>query len=313
MKYRYKIRSLSLKRKYKISETNFSISYKWEATESWEIDVKDLAKSLFSLWDLIDDVNKKVNWPNSAVNLKIKAFSKGSFVSDLSLFQDTIESGVLVGTLLSAQEILNLIFWDYGVIYFWELFKWQKIKETKNNSGGNLDVTLADNSVIANVSPVVVNLFWTVNVSNSVTNIVSPLGKNGIDEIKILQEWTELGGIQKQNYYDWLPKSIPEEENEKAVGTIENIIYLSLDTIVLSEVHRKWKFKKNEEIISANIQDFRFITAIENKTISFKSGDFIKARVLENTTKTGKDVLKTEFTILEIIKFNNEPFNPWLF
>ena len=296
-----------------MSEANFSISYKWEATESWEIDVKDLAKSLFSLWDLIDDVNKKVNWPNSAVNLKIKAFSRGSFVSDLSLFQDAVESGVLVGTLLSAQEILNLIFWDYGVIYFWKLLKWQKIKETKNNSEGTLDVTLADNSVIANVSPVVVNLFWTVNVSNNVTHIVSPLGKNGIDEIKILQEGTELGGVQKQDYYDWLPKSSPEEENEEAVGTVENTMYLSLDTIVLSEVNRKWKFKRNEEIISASIQDSRFIKAIESKTISFKSGDFIKARVLETTTKTSKGVLKTEFTILEIIEFNNEPFKPWLF
>jgi hypothetical protein len=28
------------------------------------------------------------------------------------------------------------------------------------------------------------------------------LGKNGIDEIKILQEGTELGGVQKQDYYD---------------------------------------------------------------------------------------------------------------
>jgi hypothetical protein len=87
-------------------------------------------------------------------------------------------------------------------------------------------------------------------------------------------------------------------------------MYLSLDTIVLSEVNRKWKFKRNEEIISASIQDSRFIKAIESKTISFKSGDFIKARVLETTTKTSKGVLKTEFTILEIIEFNNEPFKP---
>lgn len=294
-----------------MSETNFSISYKWEATDSWEIDVKDLAWSLFSLWELIDEVNKNINWKESQISLRVKAFSKWSFVSGLSLLQ-VITDATIITACINAQDLLNLIFWEYWLIYFWKMIKGQSIVKSKDTSNWNVDITLADQSVISNMPKRIFNLFGKVSITNNITNIVAPLSKEWIDEIKVIREWEEINSIAKQEYFESMTKLDAEKEIEEEIWETESIMFLSFDVIVL-ESNSKWKFMHWDQKIVADITDPIFLWSVQNKSLAFKAGDFIKARVKIKTTRWVNNILKNTYTIEEVQEFNSSPFQPWLF
>lgn len=294
-----------------MSETNFSISYKWPATDSWEIDVKDLAWSLFSLWELIDVINKNINWKESQISLRVKAFSKWSFVSDLSLLQ-VITDATIITACINAQDLLNLVFWEYWLIYFWKMIKGQTIVKSEDSSNWNVDITLADQSVISNMPKRIFNLFGKVSITNNITNIVAPLSKEWIDEIKVIREWEEINSIAKQEYLESMTKLDAETGIEEEIWETESIMFLSFDVIVL-ESNSKWKFMHWDQKIVADITDPIFLWSVQNKSLAFKSGDFIKARVKIKTTRWVNNVLKNIYTIEEVLEFNSSPFQPWLF
>ncbi len=294
-----------------MSETNFSISYKWQATDSWEIDVKDLAWSLFSLWELIDEINKNINWKESQISLRVKAFSKWSFVSDLSLLQ-VITDATIITACINAQDLLNLVFWEYWLIYFWKMIKGQTIVKSEDSSNWNVDITLADQSVISNMPKRIFNLFGKVSITNNITNIVAPLSKEWIDEIKVIREWEEINSIAKQEYFESMTKLDAETGIEEEIWETESIMFLSFDVIVL-ESNSKWKFMHWDQKIVADITDPIFLWSVQNKSLAFKAGDFIKARVKIKTTRWVNNVLKNIYTIEEVLEFNSSPFQPWLF
>lgn len=294
-----------------MSEVNFSVSYRGSATDSWEIDVKDLAWSLFSLWELIDEVNKNINWKESQISLRVKAFWKWSFISDLSLLQ-VITDATIVTACINAQDLLNLVFWEYWLIYFWKIIKGQPIVESEDSSNWNVNVTLADQSVIANMPKRIFNLFGKVSITHNITNIVAPLSKEWIDEIKIISEWAEMNSIEKQEYFESMIKWGTETETEEEIWETESVMFLSFDVIVLGS-NSKWKFMYWDQKIVADIADPIFLWSVQNKTLAFKSGDFIQARVKTKTTKWVNNILKNTYTIEEVLEFNSSPFQPWLF
>ena len=289
-----------------MTRADFSISFKWPATAWWKMWICELWASLLSLWELIDIVNNKVNWDTAKTTVEINAVREWSFEVWLSIIQD-LAIWTIITIWVNSQEFINLIFWEFWIIYWWKLLSWRKLNKISNNKDDTCNVTLNDWSILNNMPRKITNIFWSTTINNTILNVCKPLGNEWIDEIRFKQAGTNLNSVKKDEYQ--CIKVNVQDNNLEEIDTISSEAILTLDTVWLYS--NKWKFSRWENKIRIEIKDKNFLDKVKSWDLEFRQWDYIRAKIIDKYFNEDWKI-KTETEIEEVIELKHQPVQPSL-
>ncbi|MGH9397966.1 MAG: hypothetical protein ACRD18_14085 [Terriglobia bacterium] len=293
------------------TEAEFTLTYDGEALQAGLMDVRELAPAILGVGDLLQSANVVLNGERVTVSVQVKGqFRSGSFPISFVVNQGIIEVAKTFllqhPRIVEAKEILDTLFF-YGnipiagtasVIGFLRWLKGRKPKQSQismNTDAGTVTITLEDQEIT--VSKHVFDLAEDANSRRALATMASPVTRDGIDHLDISSEGDRAERISEED----LPSLNPElGEGETLLDNTREAI---LEIVSLSfKPEHKWRFTDGGSRLTARIQDYRFMRAINKGDESFSKGDKILVRLRTRTFTNDSGELKSEYFVTEVIK-----------
>lgn len=241
-----------------------------------QIDSNTLINSLLNITAAIQEINAELNKESNiktTIQIKINAFSGGSFLMHLELLRDIAKDLLPPAAFVGAQiNILSII---KALIEFIKLklfLKGGKPKEI-HKSGNEVTITdtKGDTTIIDNRT---YNLYTkNVIVNEAITKNFETLHEDdAIDGFKLMDEKDKaLIQIQKKDFKNLTPRNeLLEQETKTLLRQNVNLYIIKL----VFEENRIWQFYYGGNKISATIEDKTFFDKIDAGE-KFSKGDVL--------------------------------------
>lgn len=280
----------------------FEIVFDGQKLHDGKIDVRDLAPSLLSLSDLLDEASTRYAPQCGKVSLRVKPnFEKKCFKIYLDIAQSYYSKFV---ELFSSQEVqawaaVASIIGVSGYGLFQLLLKAKNRKPEKVITIEHTEkvkvIFEGDDEI--EVPKEALALFQNNRARKAVAHIFKPLKRGGAEKMKIQQgkkTFLEVDTSQA-SYFDYEDVDIDELESEtqKILGIISPSF----------KEGNKWKLNDGSQIEFYEITDQHFLDLVRNKKILFGINDFLLAKV-RTYQKIEDHKIRTRHEITEARKFH---------
>lgn len=293
-----------------MSKANLTLSFKGDAVENGEIDVKDLAPALLALGEVIQAANAEINGNKTQMSVKVRATAKGSFVVDLALLQSMMENMKIFldfaaenkDGISAAKDIAEILFGVGGGVVtlsggFYYLLKFLKGRKPDKveRKDGDVYVHVGDQYFVTNEK--VIRLAENVAIREHAKKSVASLSENGIESISVQQKGSEPLDINRDDV-----KSFDYQIEEQQLSDETRKMVLQIISLSFKE-DNKWRVTDGGDTFSAKIDDMDFLNRIAKNEIAFAKGDWLVCNVREIQSTTAKG-LKKESTIVKVLEYH---------
>jgi len=285
----------------------FHLVYDGPALAGHRMDVRDLAPALLAMNSLFERANSIINGEQQAqVSLNVHAsFKSGSFGIDLELAQslwqrvlDFANSHHITGILQIAGLLGIGHATSKGVIQVIAWLRGRGIKKIEPIENGGLRLFVDDEYM--DVEEQTLNLIKDYKIRHALEGIVfDPLRKQGIESVSIVDIEAEkvLVSIDRDQAHYFKAPAVEEEtlETEDYIDTLQVLTLAFQDG-------NKWRFTEGGgNAWYAVVRDDTFLSRVQFNQEHFAKDDIIKARI-RRTQRLGKDGLKADYEILEVLE-----------
>jgi hypothetical protein len=285
-----------------LAETEFSISYDGPALAEGRIPVRDLAPSLFAMGELFRDVNRLLNPDGVEVSLDVRGDGAGSFWVHLTLRH--LQNLQHVVDLLAAdptQAIVNLrdlVIMGGGVFWWIQRRQNRRVVQVQPAPGDpdSVTVTLDDQDSVT-LPRQTYEVSEDAQVRQRAKEVVTPLEREGISTVEFRRDdavTVSLGEDEVEAF------DVPDEfETRRYLSDNTYEIILTIETAVLTDEVRDWRFSDGERSFSATVEDESFLASVATGAEVFRAGDRLRCRVRHRQYESGRGI-ENERTILEV-------------
>jgi hypothetical protein len=278
-----------------MSDQQFSITYDGPALIEGAIPVRELAPSLLSLAEVVTAASAVAYPKRPPVSLHIKATEKGSFTAWLIAHSTEIFDAELDVFDSPAMHLLEgFVFAVVGakqsLMWLINLAEGRKIveKTPSPDEPGHVTLTLEGDegepvAIIEGVPTMVAEFYENLAVRRHARDVVAPLRREGINEIRFEINGTNGASIEKED----LPAYELPPENEDVETDVIQPMVLDIVSLVFEEGN-KWTFFDGNQRFSAPVEALDFLARVDAGE-SFSKGDTLHCdvRVIQRR-KNGK-------------------------
>jgi hypothetical protein len=281
-----------------MSTAHFSVTYIGQALDNHEMDARDLAGALLAVGDLAGDAASVLYGEGVKTSVKVRATRPGSFGIDLALHQSILHSIVALLDGHAAEAMANasgIIAQIVGVITFTKWIRNRRIRSIEKRSD-NLLVVFIEDGDNQEFDERVIKLYQDLKTRNSLSKVLSPVSKSGIDGVTFGDDSSRGVGINKQElgYFD-----VPIQPDDLLLDETRTMA-LSIVSLAFKE-ENKWRLSDGSSTIYAIIADSGFLKKVDENLISFSKGDVLMCRVRVTQWQDVSGV-KTEYIVEEILE-----------
>ncbi len=257
-------------RRVEMENADFKLRYEGKFPQ---IDSNTLINSLFNMTAAMQEINTELNKESNiktSLQIKINAFSKGSFLVHLELLRDVADDLLAKAAFVSAQMNINTIIKVLIEFIKLKLFlkgeKPSEIRQSKNEvaiTNDKGDITYVDNRTY--------NLYIKSPIVNEsvIKNFETLRDDDAIDGLNLTDKKNKsLIHIQKKDFNDLTPRNILLEQKTKILLQKANLNIIKL----VFEENYKWQFYYEGIKIVASMEDKIFLKKID-KGEKFSKGD----------------------------------------
>lgn len=274
--------------------TEFDISYDGPALADGRMNVRDLAQAMMAVGSLFESSNELLNGDRAAVNINVRATSRGSFHI---LFEVVQNSGVnsITDIISTANQIVTLIIGGGTIaIGLFALIKWLRGRSPKIEqiNEGMFRLTL-ENGETYDIPLELLRMYQDATVRSALAGIVRPVKEEGIDMLEIREQDEAIIDVSKSDveYFDapQLQELILDETRTQAFSII---------SLAFREGN-KWRLTDGQATFSVSMTDRDFQNRVDNNELAFAKGDVLVCdmRTVQWQTTQG---LKTEYEIVSV-------------
>jgi len=281
------------------------ITYDGQALQAHTMDVRTLAPALLAFGDLAEEAGKLLFGENIKINTEVKAsFKSGSFGIDLSIVTDLLQQFTDLFSTKEASATANAlailtalgVIGKKGLIPLIKKMRGRSIKKITPIAEKHQVLIELEDSETIEVEEQVIRLLRSHSVRINLERVIHPIEQTGIDSIAFGTD-TEINVMVTQQEAQYFHAPDP---SERIVQDDIRIIPFSIVTVSFKEGN-KWRLYDGQNTVNVSIEDQDFLNKVNHSFIRFAKGDIIEAetRILSIQNKDG---LKTEYTILKVIK-----------
>jgi hypothetical protein len=287
---------------------NLQLIYDGDGLKNHEMNPRELSSAILGLDGLLNEANKTLNLGKTKIQVKVKSnLEAGSFKINFRIDQNIIDkvSDLLTSqnaeALINASELAAIIFGGAGCL--WKLLKFLKNrKPTKKYTKDNLVIIEIDDEIFE-TNEKVIKLYENWQLRKSLEEMVSPLGKNGVDLCVIKPEnCQDFFDVKKHEfeYFKCPPaKEVMIDEPVK-FNTNLNIISLSFKD------KNKWYVNDGQSSFYATIEDLDFLRRVDENE-EFRKGDILRVLIRREQFLNEEQKLRTEYFI-ENVTEHKKPY-----
>lgn len=278
-----------------LATADLKVHYKGAALDDNRMSVEDLAPSLLALSDVLKEIQKIYNPDEKPLSLDIRATEKGSFIVDLAISVPHEIINMLSGAKATAGANLLAYIEAFGTLVNLIIaHKKSKISSNKRLKSGDIKLKFEDGTTLT-VPEETLRAYKNIDVRRSVSKVVEPARKNGIDEVEFSSQHVNVT-VSKQEVAAFQPPVIPEESFEPVISTE----YLQLVNVSFQK-GSKWKFSDGNTQFYAAIEDDSFVQSVLSNMDQFGATDSLKVRMRKTQSMTDSG-LKGEVVIEKVIE-----------
>lgn len=292
---------------YYSSSSEFIVAYEGDPLSDNAMSVRDLAPALLAMDELFQRSNGLLNANATSASLKVRAHHQGSFEIDFALDVSPLFAAMFGGDYLaSATNILRLLFGGSTPGLFTLIKKLRGRSHSVTDSSSDSLVIEADwiraegigeaENFRMVVPPSVIRLSEDSNIRRAAFNILSPLQRDGIDQMVVRDKNEELERIIEDDVPSFV---VPSQGN--ILGEAVTRQFLVIDTTRLSARSRQWRFFDGNKINSYSMRDEEFINSIMRREVGFLAGDIFECEVRSVQRMGPRGEIKTELEILRVL------------
>jgi hypothetical protein len=286
-----------------INEVNFTIKYDGEALAQHSMDVKDLAPSLISFSDFLEEAYQNLHGGDKKLRVKFKANKEGSLGVDLQVVADLIESFTTffnsqqISALKNFLEIVGIVGGSTaGVIQAIKKSRGRNIKRViQREDGPDVQIEWEDGETLT-VKRDVPKLLKSVSIRENLFQFTKPLSQEGYEEIKFENNndlKSEKILSEEQHYFE-----VPDIAEEELLDDTRRAVF-SISSLSFKE-DNKWRLSDGSNIYPVKILDEEFLGRVSSNLATFSKDDVLIVMLRTRQLKT-KNGLKAEYEILEVL------------
>lgn len=299
------------------ASVQFSIKYDGPALAHHEMDVRELAPALLALSTLLEDANRTLNGDRPEIRVNVKGnFQSGSFKIDLSAALTMKEQLVSLLSGAEATALSNLfgILGGLGLLGGGGLIGvvlWLKGRRpSRIEYQGDKAVFILEHSEqveTLEVDLAVGKLYSTKTIRQSLSKVVKPLAREGIDYFAAGRDSVAEVVITKDQAADFFDL---DDAAEIVSDTTSDRALLQIESAVFKDGN-KWRLNDGTTSFFAEITDETFLAKVESGEERFGKGDvlIVTLRRIQTITDNG---LKSEYRI-EHVHEHREPLQQTIF
>lgn len=292
----------------KADKNNITIAYTGSAVDDGTMDVSILGPALMALGTLVNEANKTINNDNSQIAVKVNAdFQKGSFEIQLDVIrtiteqlQSLFNNPTSVGDMLSILGLSGAIQSIVGIPSVIDFIKWvkkRKIDKITKHGNGMCSVSIGDETV--NVNIIIINLYQSVIVRESLNDMISPVRREGINAFEVRnKQGNAIQSINKEESVGF-EFSVADNTPEENISVQTYVQWVRILTVNFEDL--KWRFQSGDNKYYAKIEDENFLKEIENG-LSFTKGDTLQIELEQTQTVRPDSSIKNEYRVLKVLK-----------
>lgn len=279
-----------------VSEETFTVAYDGPALADHSIDVRDLAMSVIAVSDAFHRAQAILDPGSEQVAVRVKAHKEGSF-EIVMLLVEWGESAmdVLLGrpvqSILSLSGLTGAVLGSVAAV---KSLRGRRIERAREIEPGLTEVQVEDGETIVIPSPQL-QLVRDMDFRKAVSEIAKPLGREGVDELRIVDRRVRIEA-REEDLASFAPPTLPVEEdlNTSHRDTLLQPVGVEFDG-------RKWRFTEGGAALSAAVEDPAFRDRIERGESAFKASDLLKVRLRSRQYRDRAGALRVEHAIEEVL------------
>ena len=265
-----------------MSQVGLRLVYEGDSLEGGELDVRLLAPALAGIGDLCARANQIVNGDDVKASVRVKSeFVPGSFGIDLVL--ELAGASSLIG--LDARGIMTILGFlkdatsvARGLLGLFKELGQKQDQMSFVEVDEEIEVRMPDGRSVR-VHRNVRNMYTDGECMRSLGQILVPLATTGVSVLSSMDDHSVVERIDADDYQRVVssptqPKeALPRSDSHEAISLVEVV------QPVLSGDY-KWRVSDGSGArITAKMADLDFISRVEDRSVVFGSGDFLRVRM----------------------------------
>lgn len=281
-----------------MSKATFQLIYDGPSLIDNEMEVRDLSSALMAMHIVLDEADTTVNRGKTEATLKVKAsFKTGSFKIDLVSAQQLADKikDLLVSdpstAVLNAAGLLGLI------TGLWAFIKWLRGRRyTKMELvGGKVRIFVSDEFM--DVEKATIDLYRNYKLRQALDQAVSPLDREGIDSVAIIQDGKITAEATKQER----PYFAVVELDAVTLEDTRRTTHLHLVSPSFQDGN-KWRVNDGGSNFFVSVDDQTFIEQVVRGEIEFSASTILKVVLREVQLTDAKGAIKKDCTVEKVIE-----------
>ena len=278
------------------SRTQFTMVYDGPALAEGRMSIRDLAPAMLGIGALFEAANRVSNGPSASINVSVRAPSRGSFeiVFEVAQVATQVPLSNFGDVLATATELKELIIGGGAASSLIALIRWTRGKRPRVTKINDELYTLTVDDQTYEVPLELLRLYRDAAIRRSMSEIVKPLGREGIDIVEFRRDRTPIETIVKDevNAFD------APEIQELLVDEVRRQAF-SIISLAFKE-DNKWRLTDGQSTFSVAMRDDAFQRRVDSNEVAFAKGDVLVCD-LRTTSWQVREGVKTEYEVVNVV------------